>query len=59
MNFGGIYLRRSAGNLASHQRGLLRGLQEGRTQFARMMVGMTSVGLLDAWLRAYASRGQR
>jgi len=59
VNFGGIYLRRSAGNLASHQRGLLRGLQEGRTQFARMMVGMTSVGLLAAWLRAYASRGQR
>lgn len=46
-------------NLASHQRVLLRGMQEGKTQFASMMVGMTSVGLLSAWLRAYASGGQR
>lgn len=46
-------------NLASHQRVLLRGMQEGRTQFTSMMVGMTSVGLLSAWLRAYAVGGER
>lgn len=39
-------------NLASHQRVLLRGMQEGRAHFTSMMVGMTSVGLLSAWLRA-------
>lgn len=46
-------------NLASHQRVLLRGMQEGRAQFTSMMVGMTSVGLLSAWLRAYAVGGER
>ncbi|MEI5687241.1 hypothetical protein [Sphingomonas kyungheensis] len=46
-------------NLASHQRVLLRGMQEGKTQFTSMMVGMTSVGLLSAWLRAYAVGGER
>lgn len=46
-------------NLASHQRVLLRGMQEGRAHFTSMMVGMTSVGLLSAWLRAYASGGDR
>lgn len=46
-------------NLASHQRVLLRGMQEGRAHFASMMVGMTSVGLLAAWLRAYAVGGER
>lgn len=30
-------------------------MQEGRT----LMVGMTSVGLLSAWLRAYAVGGER
>lgn len=40
-------------NLTSHQRAVLRGMQEGKTQFASMMVGMTPVGLLSAWLRAY------
>lgn len=46
-------------NLASHQRVLLRGMQEGRAHFTSMMAGMTSVGLLSAWLRAYASGGER
>ena len=45
-------------NLASHQRVFLRGMQEGRAQFASMMVGMTSVGLLSAYLRAYAMGGR-
>lgn len=40
-------------NLASHQRVLMRGMQEGRAHFTSMMVGMTSVGLLSAWLCAY------
>jgi len=34
-------------------------MQEGRAHFTSMMVGMTSVGLLSAWLRAYASGGDR
>ena len=46
-------------NLASHQRVLLRGMQEGRGRFTSMMVGMTSVGLMSAWLRAYAVGGER
>lgn len=46
-------------NLASHQRVLLRGMQEGRANFTSMMVGMTSVGLTSAWLRANAVGGER
>ncbi len=37
-------------NLASHQRVMLRGMQEGKANCTSMMVGMTSVRLMSAWL---------
>lgn len=38
---------------ASHQRVLLRGLQENKARFASGMVGMTTLGILSAYLRSW------
>lgn len=39
-------------NLASHQRVLLRGLQEGPARFVQSAIAMTSIGMLVTWLQA-------
>ena len=46
-------------NIASNQRVLLRGMQEGRANFVSMTIGMSTVGMLSAWLRARTSGDQR
>lgn len=42
-------------NLASHQRVLLRGLQEGPSRFIQSAIAMTSMGMLVTWLQAKAA----
>jgi hypothetical protein len=42
-------------NLASHQRVLLRGLQEGPARFVSGMIAMTSMGMLVTYLQALSS----
>jgi hypothetical protein len=46
-------------NIASNQRVLLRGMQEGRANFVSMTIGMSTVGVLSAFLRARTSGDQR
>lgn len=41
-------------NLASHQRVLLRGLQEGPARFTGGLIALTSMGMLGTWLAAAA-----
>jgi hypothetical protein len=38
--------------LASHQRVLLRGLQEGQARFVGGLVAMTTIGMMATWLKA-------
>lgn len=38
--------------LASHQRVLLRGLQEGQARFVGGLVAMTTIGIMATWLKA-------
>jgi hypothetical protein len=44
---------------AAHQRLLLRGLQEGQTQFLSGMIGMASLGMLGAALRSWRGGADR
>lgn len=41
--------------LASHQRVLIKGLQESPTRFMSGMASMTAMGMLATWLRAFAT----
>lgn len=38
--------------LASHQRVLLRGLQEGQSRFVGGLIAMTTIGMMATWLKA-------
>lgn len=44
---------------AAHQRVLLRGMQEGKTRFVSGLVGMTSLGILAATLKAWRGGKER
>lgn len=52
---GKIITQFKAFNLASHQRVLLRGLQESPTRFMSGLVAMTGLGMASIWFRAFAT----
>ena len=56
---GRLLLQFKSFTLASHQRVLIRGMQEGPASFTSGLVGMTSIGLLSAYLRAFRGGQQQ
>jgi hypothetical protein len=56
---GKILLQFRSYMLASHQKVLLRGLQESKTNFLSGMMGMTVVGMMAAYLRAWRGGDER
>jgi hypothetical protein len=56
---GRLLLQFRSYTLAAHQKVLLRGLQEGKGKFVSGMVGMTSLGILSATLKAWRAGENR
>lgn len=56
---GRLLLQFRSYTLASHQKVLLRGLQEGKGKFVSGMVGMTALGMLSATLKAWRAGENR
>jgi hypothetical protein len=56
---GKILLQFRSYMLASHQKVLMRGMQESKTNFLSGMMGMTVVGMMAAYLRAWRGGDER
>jgi hypothetical protein len=56
---GRLLLQFRSYTLASHQKVLLRGLQEGKGKFVSGMIGMTALGMLSATLKAWRAGENR
>lgn len=56
---GKMLLQFKAFNLAAHQRVLIRSTQEGPANFVSGLVGMTSLGIMASYLRAYRGGDDR
>jgi hypothetical protein len=53
---GRLLLQFRSYTLSSHQKVVIRGLQEGKAKFVSGMVGMTALGMLSATLKAWRGR---